>query len=104
MTATLTSTLADQARALAVITAVADQHPHLPCGYVTCPVGGRPTVLLDYPSEFEAWRSALLIDPEAVILGELSGKATLALNTTVYGLSLRVWVAFPLTAPEGAAA
>jgi hypothetical protein len=104
MTATPTNVLSDQARALAAVIAVADQHPHLPSGYLTCHSDGRPTVLLSHPSEFEAWRSALLVEPEAVALGSLSGKAKLSLSTTASGVPLHIWVTFPLAAPEGVAA
>lgn len=104
MTESLATLFAGQARALACLIALAEQHPHLPKGYVTCHGDGRPTVLLEHPSDFEAWRSALLIDTEAVVLGSLGGKAKLTFHASVLGVPLHVWVAFPLTAPEGATA
>lgn len=104
MTETLPTEFAGQARALASLIALADQHPDLPTGYLTCHADAKPIVLLDHPSDFEAWRSALLVDPQAVVMGSLSGNAKLSFHTSVHGVPLHVWTSFPLAAPEGATA
>ncbi|MFC9700867.1 hypothetical protein ACFTWD_09270 [Streptomyces sp. NPDC056943] len=96
-----------QAPAAAALLALTETFDGLPAGYITMHSRGKIYVglQLDSPDAFEAWRTALLISPEAVQLCAFEGSTWLAADAMFRGVRFHVTgYGIALTVAEAVAA
>ncbi|MFC8202158.1 hypothetical protein ACFUTV_43300 [Streptomyces sp. NPDC057298] len=90
------TTLAGQLPVLVALAGLAVSHPHLPGAYFTIS-DVMPTELgvqLDSPGQVEAWREALNVPAEQVILRTRDDRSALKFEATAYGMQFRVYAVY----------
>jgi hypothetical protein len=95
-----------QASVLACLARIAVTHPDLPGAYLVSSkvVPNKLTVQLASPREVEAWREALGVPVEKVVLDQLGGRPSLEFEATVHGVDFHVYAAFDAATAEVAGA
>ncbi|MCZ4608865.1 hypothetical protein O3S80_34930 [Streptomyces sp. Lzd4kr] len=96
--------LGEQATVLVALAGLAVSHPNLPGAYfVTSDVLPRElTVQLDSPGKVEAWRAALNVPADQVVMRKRGEQAQLKFEATAYGVEFRVYTVYePATQAEG---
>ncbi|MET7387155.1 hypothetical protein ACFYPT_20900 [Streptomyces sp. NPDC005529] len=88
--------LSEQATVLVALAGLAVSHPNLPGAYFsTSEILPRElAVQLDSPSKVEAWRTALNVPVEKVVLRRRGEQATLKFQATVYGIAFTVYAVY----------
>ncbi|WP_328725621.1 hypothetical protein [Streptomyces sp. NBC_00259] len=96
MNESLNNPLGMQAALLTALARLAETHQALPGAYITTSgiTPGEAHVLLDSPSELEAWRQALHIDPADVLITERGDDTKLLFTAPLGRISLRVYTVF----------
>ncbi|MFE7775736.1 hypothetical protein ACFU5O_17910 [Streptomyces sp. NPDC057445] len=93
MDASLNNPLGTQAALFAVLARFTEAHPDLPGAYITASdiTPAEAHVLLDGPSDLEAWRQALYAEPAAVLITERAEGTKLLFTASLGLISLRVY-------------
>ncbi|MGW6263474.1 hypothetical protein [Streptomyces sp. NPDC055085] len=86
-------TLSEQATVLVALAGLAVSHPHLPGAYFSTSeiLPQELKVQLDSPGKVEAWRAALNVPAEQVVLRRSGERAHLKFDATVFGVEFYVY-------------
>lgn len=105
MDTSLNNPLGTQAALFAALARFAEAHPDLPGAYITASdiTPAEAHVLLDGPSDLEAWRQALYAEPADVLITERAEGTKLLFTASLGHISLRVYTIFdPVAVAVGA--
>ncbi|TFE38268.1 hypothetical protein E3E14_29185 [Streptomyces sp. ICN441] len=96
MDTSLTNPLGTQAALFAALARFAEAHPDLPGAYITASdiTLAEAHVLLDGPSDLEAWRLALHAEPADVLITERAEGTKLLFTASLGRIALRVYTIF----------
>ncbi|MHC5700967.1 hypothetical protein OTC26_005825 [Streptomyces tirandamycinicus] len=96
MDTSLTNPLGTQAALFAALARFTEAHPDLPGAYITASdiTPAEAHVLLDGPSDLEAWRHALHAEPADVLITERDEGTKLLFTASLGRIALRVYTIF----------